>query len=167
MEEKQIEEKTEEKMPSGNNSILIWVALIVVAVIIGAALLLRGGNESDLQQAPITTPLEETGDATEGTEPDEPMEEQDAVVFDITGRPFEFSVKEIRVNKGDRVRIDFTSAQGMHNWTIDEFNAATGTLQAGQSDSVEFVADEAGSFEYYCSVANHRQLGMVGDLIVE
>ena len=37
----------------------------------------------------------------------------------------------------------------------------------GQIDEVEFVVDKAGTFEYYCSVGNHRQMGMVGKLIVE
>ena len=33
--------------------------------------------------------------------------------------------------------------------------------------SVTFIADQEGSFEYYCSVGNHREEGMVGTLIVE
>lgn len=33
--------------------------------------------------------------------------------------------------------------------------------------SVTFVADETGTFEYYCSVGNHRGQGMIGKLIVE
>lgn len=33
--------------------------------------------------------------------------------------------------------------------------------------SVTFVADTLGTFEYYCSVGNHRAQGMVGNLVVE
>lgn len=87
--------------------------------------------------------------------------------FDILGKPFEFSLKEIRVKTGDTVRINFTNTQGFHDWTVDEFNAKTKQLQAGQTDTVEFTADKAGTFEYYCSVSNHRQMGMKGNLIVE
>lgn len=90
-----------------------------------------------------------------------------AKIFAIEGVNFAFSQKEIRVKKGDTVRINFTSKDGFHNLVIDEFNAATDDVQTGGSTSVEFVADKAGSFEYYCSIGSHRQLGMKGTLIVE
>ena len=89
------------------------------------------------------------------------------VVFDVSGVNFAFSEKEIRVKKGDRVRINFTSTDGFHDWVVDEFNASTDRISAGGSASVEFVADQVGTFEYYCSVGNHRGMGMVGNLIVE
>jgi hypothetical protein len=38
---------------------------------------------------------------------------------------------------------------------------------AGASDVVEFTADKAGTFEYYCSVGNHRAMGMKGTLTVK
>jgi plastocyanin len=87
--------------------------------------------------------------------------------FDISGAPFKFSVKEIRVKQGDTVRINFTNSEGLHDWVVDEFNARTKQLQAGTSETVEFVADKKGEFEYYCSVGTHRAQGMVGKLIVE
>lgn len=90
-----------------------------------------------------------------------------AKVFAIEGVNFAFSQKEIRVKKGDTVRINFTSKDGFHNLVIDEFNAATDDVQTGGSTSVEFIADKTGSFEYYCSIGSHRQLGMKGTLIVE
>ena len=100
---------------------------------------------------------------------DETMMKSDGVVktFEISGKNFEFSPKEIRVNKGDQVTINFISSAGFHDWKLDEFNAATSQVQTGQKSSVTFVADKEGVFEYYCSVGSHRQLGMVGKLIVE
>lgn len=87
--------------------------------------------------------------------------------IDITAKSFEFSQKEIRVKKGDRVHINFKSKDGLHDWVVDEFNAATGRVQTGGTASVEFTADKAGTFEYYCSVGDHRTRGMKGMLIVE
>jgi len=92
---------------------------------------------------------------------------QEAKVFDVDGVNFAFSQTEIRVKKGDKVRINFTSTEGFHDWVVDEFDAKTERVQAGSTTSVEFVATETGTFEYYCSVGSHRQLGMVGTLIVE
>ena len=87
--------------------------------------------------------------------------------FNVTGVAFSFTPTEIRVKKGDTVRIVFKNNQGNHDWTIDEFNARTPVIGAGSTATVQFVANKTGSFEYYCSVGNHRQLGMKGTLIVE
>ncbi|MDP2650399.1 MAG: cupredoxin domain-containing protein [bacterium] len=85
----------------------------------------------------------------------------------LTGKPFEFSQKEIRVKKGDMVTVHFQSTAGLHDFVVDEFNAATDQVQPGSATSVTFVADKAGEFEFYCSVGNHRAQGMVGTFIVE
>ncbi|MBS3071826.1 cupredoxin domain-containing protein [Candidatus Pacearchaeota archaeon] len=71
------------------------------------------------------------------------------------------------VKKGDKVRVEFTSSEGFHDWVIDEFGAATERVMPGNSTSVEFVADKKGTFEYYCSFGKHRQNGMKGKFIVE
>ncbi len=87
--------------------------------------------------------------------------------FNVTGQNFSFTPNEIRVKKGDTVKVTFTS-NGTHDFVIDEFNARTAVLRTGDApQTIEFVADKTGSFEYYCSVGSHRQMGMVGRLIVE
>ncbi|OJI07607.1 hypothetical protein BK004_00770 [bacterium CG10_46_32] len=96
---------------------------------------------------------------------DAPVEQ--AKSFDVTGKNFEFSTKEIRVKKGDVVTINFLSTEGTHNWVVDEFTAATETVNAGKSSTVVFIAETVGEFEYYCGVGSHRALGMVGKLIIE
>jgi len=65
------------------------------------------------------------------------------------------------------VRIEFTSISGIHDWTVDEFFAATDRVSDGEITAVEFVADKKGTFEYYCSVGRHRANGMKGSLVVE
>ena len=105
---------------------------------------------------------------------DEGMMDKDSMMmkgeiktFDLTGNSFKFSQKEIRVKTGDRVRINLRSGDWPHNWVVDEFNARTKVVNKNEEASVEFVADRRGSFEYYCGVGNHRQMGMVGKLVVE
>jgi plastocyanin len=87
--------------------------------------------------------------------------------FDITAENFKFSNEEIRVNEGDTVRIRLSSEGGTHDLVIDEFNSQTKRLSDGESDTISFVADRKGTFAFYCSVGNHRQMGMEGNLIVE
>ncbi len=73
---------------------------------------------------------------------------------------------DIKVKEGDKVRIEFSSTEGFHDWKLDEFNAATKKVNPGMVSSVEFVADKKGTFEYYCSVGQHRANGMKGKFIV-
>lgn len=77
-----------------------------------------------------------------------------------------FSVKEIRVKKGDRVRVTVTNTKGMHDFVIDEFGVKQET-PLNEKTVIEFTADKAGTFEYYCSKPGHRARGQWGKLIVE
>ena len=88
-------------------------------------------------------------------------------VFNVDSFNYGYSEERIVVQEGDTVTINLTSSDGFHDWVVDEFNAATEKIMAGDTTSVTFVADEAGEFEFYCSVGSHRQLGMVGTLVVE
>jgi plastocyanin len=87
--------------------------------------------------------------------------------FNVTGKDYEFSLKEMRVKKGDTVRINFESVDGTHNWTLDEFEVATEQVAPGTLTSVEFIADTVGAFEYYSSIESDEANGMVGQLFVE
>jgi plastocyanin len=86
--------------------------------------------------------------------------------FTVTGGNFEFTPATMEVKKGDTVRITFVNVEGFHDFVIDEFDVATKQIQGGAEEVVEFVADETGSFEYYCSVGKHREMGMKGTLTV-
>jgi plastocyanin len=99
---------------------------------------------------------------------DEGVVYQDGLVeVKTSARNFSFSEKEIRVTKGDKVRITLSNQEGFHDLVIDGFNVRTKRIDSGESDTVEFIANKVGEFEYYCSVGNHRQMGMVGKLVVE
>lgn len=87
--------------------------------------------------------------------------------FNITGQNFAFSSSEIKVKKGDTVKINFESTGGFHDWFVDGYNKGTTQVNTDGKTSVEFVADKAGTFEFFCTVGNHRAMGMTGSLIVE
>lgn len=120
-------------------------------------------------------PMEDTEESMSQEESQEKMVDVDMSmgmnsadeIFAVTGANYEYSLSEIRVKKGDTVTINFESADGFHDWVVDEFSAATDRVQPGSQTSVTFVADKVGTFEYYCSVGSHRANGMVGKLIVE
>ncbi len=86
----------------------------------------------------------------------------------VVASSFQFNPAEIRVKMGDTVQVALTNNSTMpHDFKIDELNVETKTITNGQVDTVMFVANKKGTFEYYCSVGTHRQQGMVGKLIVE
>ena len=96
------------------------------------------------------------------------MEETGAVKeFVVEGSPFKFLLAEMRVKKGDTVRVTFKNIKGTHDWVLDEFDARTNQIGEGEEEEIEFTADKVGTFEYYCSVGDHRARGMAGELIVE
>ncbi len=87
--------------------------------------------------------------------------------FTVTGSNFSFAPSTMTVKKGDAVAITFKNSDGFHDFRIDEFNVATQKIGAGTEETVRFTADKTGSFEYYCSVGQHRAMGMKGTLIVQ
>lgn len=87
--------------------------------------------------------------------------------FTVEGSAFKFVPATMTVNKGDTVRITFKNTGGFHDFVIDEFDVKTKQIGAGASETIEFVADQSGTFEYYCSVGNHRAQGMKGTLTVK
>lgn len=89
------------------------------------------------------------------------------VEISVQNDGFDFIPSEIRVNEGVTVRLTFENTGGQHDWVLDEFDAATKVIRRGQSETIEFVADRAGEYEFYCSVPGHRARGMWGNFIVE
>ncbi|MDO8469980.1 MAG: cupredoxin domain-containing protein [bacterium] len=84
----------------------------------------------------------------------------------VTGRSFSFSPSAITVKKGTVVRLTLKNAGGFHDFVIDELGVRTKQLADGTEETVTFTADKVGNFEYYCSVGNHRAMGMWGTLTV-
>src|SRR4029077_1440857 len=84
----------------------------------------------------------------------------------VSGSNFKFEPSTLTVKKGETVKITFKNTGGTHDFVIDQFKVATSRIQGGAQETVQFVADKTGSFEYYCSVGTHRQMGMKGTLVV-
>lgn len=84
----------------------------------------------------------------------------------VTGSNFKFAPSTITVKKGDKVHLTFVNSGGLHDFRIDELGVATKKVNGGEQDVVDFVASKAGTFEFYCSVGTHRQMGMKGTITV-
>lgn len=86
--------------------------------------------------------------------------------FNISARNYSYSRNEIKVRRGEKVRIILDVTEGMHDWVVDELNVRTPIIKAGETATIEFTPDQSGVFEFYCSVGQHRKFGMYGNFVV-
>lgn len=157
------------------NNVLVVVGIIVLAALGGWYYLSNRttlysptpATNTDATAGTQTPPESSVGGTPSGAPSGTTMETGTVREFTVVGSSFTFSPSTLSVKKGDHVKITFVNSGGMHDFVLNDFNAATPVIQTGQSAVVEFDADKTGSFQYYCSVGNHRAMGMVGTLTVE
>ncbi len=80
---------------------------------------------------------------------------------------FYYKPNVIKAKVGEKIKIVMTSKDMMHDFVIDELGVKLPITKSGETKEVEFTASKAGTFEFYCSVGQHRKNGQVGQLIVE
>ena len=164
----------EENTQQSNSFMPMILAAVAILAVAGGAYYFTQMKPQTEQEESALIPADETSLAGSGndeldtaTGSSEMVVDENAQVFEVSASIFVFSLTVMKVKKGDPVRVVFTNDEGTHDWVLDEFDAKTEMLNAGESAEVTFVADETGEFEYYCSVGQHRKMGMVGKLIVE
>lgn len=139
-------------------SIFIILAICIIAVVLYYKNTMNKSFTETAQPSVTTLPTTEPGSSNNTN--------ISAKEFIIEGGNFSFTPNVMKVNKGDTVKITFKNMEGMHDLVIDEFNVRTNKIKTGEQETIQFVADKTGSFEFYCSVGTHRQMGMKGTLEV-
>ena len=133
---------------------------VFLAVVLGVFLFMRKPQTaSQTSVGPTSSPsaTSESGTAEEGVRK-----------IEVIGAEYSFSPNTISLVKGEKVALTFKNMGRMpHNLVIDELGISTKTIQPGQSDTVEFTPSEVGIFAFYCSISNHRSMGMEGSLEVK
>ncbi|MDZ7786254.1 MAG: cupredoxin domain-containing protein [Candidatus Saccharibacteria bacterium] len=157
---------------------IIGIIIALLAIGGGAAYFVMQDEEevatttTTSEQREVADEDETPGEATEGTEQNQPQDEEESSDVDqeltIDMRNYEFSVEEITASPGDTITLNLTNSGGEHNLFLDEFDVRSQTTNTGETTSVTFTVpkDASGSYEYYCNIGQHRQLGMVGTLNV-
>lgn len=150
-----------------NYSMYVIVVIVILVVVVGGMYLYKKNSQkttvtpvmqpTQAMMAATTTPSTASSAATHAT----------VQKFTVTSSNFMFTPKTLTVKKGQPVEITFKNSEGTHDFVIDEFKIKTQMVQSGQSETVTFTPDKAGTFDYYCSVGNHRAMGMQGTLTVE
>ena len=89
-----------------------------------------------------------------------------APAIDMTAKSFSFDPDQITVKSGDAATIVFTAKDISHDFTVKELGIHV-PAQGGKTVSKKVTFDTPGTYPFYCSVAGHREAGMVGKLVVQ
>jgi len=87
----------------------------------------------------------------------------------LTGTDYKFTPAEITVKRGEAITIILENKGSVeHDWASDPLNAKfAAVVRPGQTGRLTFTANQAGTFEFHCIVAGHKELGMVGKITVQ
>lgn len=176
--DEQSQETTTFSPKSGGMSPMIIVGVIAIVILAGGYVLLsRNSQPSDSAPVTVTTRENDTSQplaAPEvvGEEANQPVLVGDEIasedhILKLEAGSFYYSIEEIRAKKGETIKVRLNAKDKMHDFNIDELGVKSGIVNAGESVEFEINANKAGTFEYYCSVGEHRANGQVGKLIVE
>ena len=154
-----------ENMKSGKITMVVLVVLLLVGYF-----LLRGGGRSrtlgddtvSLQATPEAVVTDVLGETTQAT-----GDGSEVKTIKIEAGNFYFKPDVITIKKGEKVKLVLDNKGGFHDLLIDELGVNSGRIGEGKTIEVIFTPDKAGTFEFYCSVGNHRQMGMKGKITVE
>lgn len=183
---------TSQPQNAGSKTNLLIVGAIVLLLIVGAVVFsrnqankMRGTTETQNTQMEATTNPATTEMVDEdanlidgGMALDDSSSSGDAAVsgmveegevriIEVEAGAFYYKPASITVKKGEKVKIVMTSKDMMHDFVVDELGIKAPVTKAGETNTFEFTATETGTFQYYCSVGQHKANGQVGTLIVQ
>lgn len=102
-----------------------------------------------------------------GCSPEENARGNGIKEVDMVAKQFEFTPTEIKVKKGDTVKLKMRAVDVVHGFALPEFGVNE-VLPPDEIVEVEFLADIKGEFPYQCSVfCGEGEENMKGKLIVE
>lgn len=86
--------------------------------------------------------------------------------FTLAARDYRFSPARVEVTQDDLVKLTVQSADNAYSLTIDEYRLSR-RVPAGGSTSLEFRADQVGTFTFYSNMTSDaRHADMRGELVV-
>ncbi len=134
----------------------IWLVLGVIIGFILAVIYLLSTTQG----------LPKTSNKKEESTP-RPSSDESVQLITIIGKEYSFEPAALTVSSGQKVKIIFKN-QGfsLHNLVIDGVNVTSKTIGPGEEDILEFTAPATGIYEIYCSLGNHEEMGMKGQLEV-
>jgi uncharacterized cupredoxin-like copper-binding protein len=138
-----------------------FAALFVIAVAVAVPIAGCGGGDDDNSTSAETagaTQASTTGGAAGGGQ-----------TVDMTAADFKFDPSDQTVKSGDVTFNLKNDGQESHSLEIEDVNGQDqeieGEVSPGQSGTLK-VNLPPGKYEFYCPVANHKEMGMEGEITV-
>jgi nitrosocyanin len=174
---------TPQEVRQGSKTNLVIVGVLVLLLIGGIGVLAfnqkNTAMNADTMSAPTpraTVPagsptdedagLIDAGMAVDGSTGAAEKMQVAARTIEVEAGAFYYKPASITVKKGEKVTVVMKSKDMMHDFVVDELGIQAPVAKAGETVTFDFTADTVGTFEYYCSVGQHRKSGQVGTLIV-
>ncbi|MCC7356207.1 MAG: cupredoxin domain-containing protein [Candidatus Doudnabacteria bacterium] len=160
---------------SKNTTMITTIIIAIIVVIAGAYYYTQNGDDKKTASETTQTTTTDTATTPGGEEvvhsPEEwangSVMDDGTKVFSLVGSDFSFAPNQIKVKKGDKVKVMLLAQDMPHDFVLEGYTGVkTKVIQPGNTDFVMFTADKAGTFTFYCSVGEHRAKGMVGQLMV-
>jgi plastocyanin len=144
-----------------NKGLLIGlVAVLTVAVVYFTA------TNKPSQNSQTTSPSPEA--VSQQASPAASVAPSTEKVITVSGSEYSFSPKMIEVTRGEEVKLVYKNTGKLpHDLVLTELGVKTNVIAGGKEDTVTFTPEKSGTFTFYCSVGNHRQLGMEGTATVK
>lgn len=144
--------------------------LLLVLIIVTTTVLLlwnRFGAGSLIDRDAVVTPTPSATSPTTQPTFGSMGTDEDITEVIIKAESYRFTPNTVTVKQGEKVRLVLESTNGTHDLAIDELGVATQLVSDGHKAWVDFIPDKKGTFSFYCSVSDHRAMGMEGTLVVE
>jgi plastocyanin len=143
-----------------------------IAIVLLSSLTLAGcmhlpGSNQETPVAPEQPSTMEEGQTQETRLQDTELADTGYKLIEMMASDFKFSTNEIKAKQGDLLTVSILNSEGTHDFVIDELNVNSGMIPTGETVEINIPTDKPGTYEFYCSVNNHRQMGMTGTLIIE
>lgn len=145
---------------------LLVLAVVVAIVALAGYLLTKGKTASTSENSQTVPPVTTQQTPSAGGVTFGKTVSREIVV---EASEYKFNPSEVRVKKGETVKITLKNSGRMqHDWFVENLPGANIDLtNAGSTNNIIFTPSQKGTYTTFCSVGTHRQMGMVGKLIVE
>lgn len=89
-------------------------------------------------------------------------------IAEVKAKEYRFTSARIEVPKGAQVTLRMRNmGTERHEWELPGYKVEIKPVPPGGSGEISFVADKAGTYEFFCDMEDHYERGMRGFLVVK
>ena len=149
-------------MSSIKKTVIIGIG-VLIAIGAFAIFAMNGAKKSGTSAVPTTAPTQMPTEAQAS-----PTASEAGQMVTIEGTDYSFSPSTITLTKDKPVTITFKNMGKLpHNLVITDLGVSTDTISPGKETTVEVTTSKVGTFAFICSIGNHAEKGMQGEVVVK